>query len=161
MLRFPLLIARFLQRVGRLLDWLPPLAARISVGWVFAESGWGHLHHIDLTLKQFIIWKVPFPQFNVYLSGCTELIGGTLLMVGLLTRVVSIPLIFNMMVALAVAVIPDPHGVHSASDLYAASEYLYILLMVWLVVRGPGAVSLDFLLNYFCNPKHEASADPH
>jgi putative oxidoreductase len=155
MLQFVCRLATFVQRAGHLLDWLPPLVARISVGWVFAESGWGHLHNIERTLHQFVIWHVPHPEFNVYLSGCTELIGGTLLMAGLATRMVCIPLIFNMMVALAVAVIPDPHGVHSASDLYPASEYLYIVLMLWLLVRGPGAISVDFLLNHFCKPRDE------
>jgi hypothetical protein len=34
----------------------------------------------------------------------------------------------------------------SVSDLFATSEYLYILLLLWLVVSGAGVVSLDQLI---------------
>jgi putative oxidoreductase len=157
MLRFPLLIARFLQRVGRLLDWLPPLVARISVGWVFAQSGWRHLHNVEFMTQKFSQWHVPHPLFNVYLSSYTELIGGSLLLAGLMTRLISIPLSINMVVAIWKV---KRDGIEEVSDLYFLSEYLAIVVFLWLFIRGPGAVSIDYVLNYFINPRREPAADP-
>ncbi len=39
------------------------------------------------------------PQLNVYLAGGTECIGGILLLLGLGSRFISIPLIFTMIIA--------------------------------------------------------------
>ena len=43
--------------------------------------------------------QVPMPKVSAYLSACTEFIGGLLLLVGFLTRLVAIPLVINMLAA--------------------------------------------------------------
>ncbi|TGE85964.1 quinol oxidase [Pseudoalteromonas sp. KS88] len=42
---------------------------------------------------------LPFPDLLAFLAGWTEFIGGWLLLIGLLTRLVTIPLMFTMVVA--------------------------------------------------------------
>ena len=70
----------------------------------------------------------------------TELVCGALLLLGLATRIATVPLIITMVVALSTALKGD---IHELSDLFGLSEYLYIPLLLWLGVYGAGPISLD------------------
>jgi putative oxidoreductase len=139
-------LAHLFNRIRDLLGffaWLPPLLARITVGWVFVESGWGKLHHLDKVAGFFADLGLPAPGFQAHLVATTEFAGGLLLLAGLLTRIASVPLSVIMVVALATAKREDLHGF---SDLIGASEFLYLLLLFWLIFNGPGKIALDTLL---------------
>lgn len=140
------LISLHLRLVGFLesLKWLPPLLARLVVGWIFAESGWGKINSIEPVIDFFTSLELPAPAFQAYLVAYTELIAGALLMLGLATRYASIPLIITMIVALIKVTAPEADAL---SDYLAASEFLYIALMIWLMVFGGGKVSLDAVIS--------------
>ena len=141
------LIVQYLNRVRALFDflsWVPPLLARISVAWVFIESGWGKLHHLDKVTAFFTDLGLPMPGFQAHLVANTEFIGGFLLMVGLFTRIASVPLTVIMYVAIATAKRDELHGF---SDLVGFPEYLYLLLLVWLLFQGAGLISLDAIFS--------------
>ena len=129
--------------LARRLDWLPPLLLRLFVGYFFFETGWGKAHNLDTFAERFAGWGIPYPYFNAVLSAYTELVGGALLVVGLLTRVVAIPLIINMFVAIVSVKLASVSGLN---DFVELDEPLYLLSFFWLMVAGPGVVSLDFLL---------------
>jgi putative oxidoreductase len=136
------------------------LALRLTWGWQLAESGYGHLTHVDKTVQAFIDWGIPFPTANVYLSGSMELMGGTLLLLGLATRLISIPLIFNFIVAYAVDARDQLKEMFTGKHLdgtwggrldgydnvinYAAFT-LFVLALIMLTF-GPGKASIDYLL---------------
>src|SRR5713101_9816545 len=80
------------------LDWLVPLLMRIYFGYFWAETGWGKIRNLDSFTQRFVGWGIPYPHFSAALSGYTEWIGGMLIMTGLLTRLVSIPMIIKMLV---------------------------------------------------------------
>src|SRR5215475_1349346 len=82
------------------LDWLPPLLVRLFVGYFFFETGWAKVHNLDAFSQRFAEWGIPHPAFNAALSANTECIGGALTVVGFLTRLVSIPMMINMLVAI-------------------------------------------------------------
>lgn len=125
------------------LTWLPPLLSRVTVGWVMAQSGWGKLHHLPDVVSFFRDLHIPYPEIQApFAAGC-ECICGVLLLLGLLTRIASIPLMVIMVVALMTAKRGDIHGF---DDLTGMSEYLYSVILVWLLVYGGGLVSLDRLL---------------
>jgi putative oxidoreductase len=86
---------------------------------------------------------IPFPHFNATLSAWTEMIGGALLFVGLFTRLTAVPMIINMIVAIALVVIKN---VGSIDDFVELDEVVYILIFFWLLMAGPGRYSLDHLL---------------
>jgi putative oxidoreductase len=139
-------LAQIINRIRGLLDffaWLPPLIARLTVGWVFVESGWGKLHHIDKVTGFFTDLGLPAPAFQAHLVSTTEFTGGLLLLAGLFTRIASVPLTIIMFVAIATAKKAELHGF---SDLIGFSEYLYMVLLVWLIVSGPGLLALDALI---------------
>ncbi len=131
------LIVAALQRG---LSWLPPAAARLTAGWVFAESGWGKLQNLEGVTQFFASLGIPAPEIQAPLVAVTELTCGTLLLAGLATRLASIPLICVMIVALATAL---ADRIETLSDLFALPEFCYIVLLVGLSVLGPGVLSVD------------------
>ncbi|MGH8743524.1 MAG: DoxX family protein [Burkholderiales bacterium] len=126
------------------LDWLAPLMMRFFFGYFWLETGWAKLHNLDAFTERFVGWGIPFPAFSATLSSMTDLIGGALLMCGLLTRLTTIPMIINMVVAIALVVIKNVGGF---DDFVELDEFVYILILFWLLMAGPGKVSLDTLIN--------------
>jgi putative oxidoreductase len=116
---------------------------RLFVGYFFFETGWGKIHNLDAFAERFAGWGIPYPYFNAVLSAYTELIGGALIVAGLLTRIVAIPLIINMFVAIVSVKLAS---VSSLNDFVELDEPLYLLSFFWLMFAGPGVVSLDFFL---------------
>jgi putative oxidoreductase len=125
------------------LGWFPPILTRLSLGILFLETGWGKVHNFEKVIEYFTSLGIPAPSFNAHFVGFTELICGTLLLIGLATRLASIPLIISMIVAVITAKRSDIHGL---TDLFGVSEYLYVVLLSWLVIYGPGPLSLDRLI---------------
>lgn len=120
--------------------WLPPLVARLTVGWIFVESGWGKLHNLPKVVEFFQSLGIPAASLQAPFVATVELVGGALVLVGLFTRLASPLLMATMVVALITAKRED---IHSLSDLFAMSEYLYLVLLLWLTVQGPGKASID------------------
>src|SRR5260370_1562057 len=81
------------------INWLPLLLARLTVGLVFALTGWGKVHDLAKVTGFFTKLGIPHAAFMAGLVGYCELICGVLVLVGLLTRLATIPLITTMIVA--------------------------------------------------------------
>lgn len=123
--------------------WLGPLVIRLVFGYFWLETGISKVQNLDGFTQRFIGWGIPHPAFNAALSAWTELLGGLLLMLGLFTRLVSIPMIINMIVALALVVSSRLMGL---DDYVEADEVLYITIFFWFLIAGPGKISLDALI---------------
>lgn len=132
-----------LQRISRHFAWLGPLVARIVVGEVFLVSGWVKLQNLPQMIERFAGWGIPFPQVMTPLASAVELVGGLLLLVGLFTRLAAVPLAFVMVVAIAAVLWPD---VDSLDTLLGFSESAYLAIFLWLAAAGPGAASIDHVL---------------
>ncbi len=130
-------------RIGNALGWLPPTVARLTVGWVFFQSGWGKLHDLGKVTNYFTELGLPAPAFQATLASTTEFVCGTLLLVGLVTRFAAIPLMIIMTVALRTALWPQ---IDSLGSLFGLAEFLYITLLLWLSISGPGPLSVDCLI---------------
>ena len=125
------------------LDWLAPLLVRIYFGYFWAETGWGKIHNLNACAHRFVGWGVPYPHISAALSGYTECIGGILLMLGLFTRLVSIALMFNMFVALVKVKMKEVTGIDDFAEM---DEALYMFILFWLMMAGPGRISIDHLI---------------
>lgn len=121
----------------------PALLVRLYLGYFFFETGLSKVQNLDAMTERFIEWGIPLPAFNAALSGYTELIGGGLLLLGLATRAVCLPLFINMVVAVLSVKLA---AVTSLSDFVELDEPLYALSFLWLFFQGPGSVSLDNVL---------------
>ena len=124
-------------------QWLAALLVRIFVGYFFFETGWGKLHNLDAFTTRFMQWGIPHPAFNAALSAYAECLGGALTMAGLGTRFVSIPMMINMAVAIITVKMKSVAGLN---DFVELDEPLYALAYFWLLVSGPGFVSVDYLI---------------
>ena len=136
------LASRALAGLHRI-EWLGPLVMRVVFGYFWLETGIAKVHNLDGFTQRFIGWGIPLPAFSAALSAWTELAGGALLMLGLCTRLVCIPMLINMAVAVALVVSANLHGL---DDYVEADEIVYSLIFFWLLVAGPGKASVDTLL---------------
>ena len=121
---------------------LPPLLVRLFVGYFFFETGLGKVRNLGTFVERFQEWGIPFPPVSAAVSAYAELIGGALLVLGLLTRLASIPLFINMLVATLTVKLKKVAGL---DDFVELDEPLYALLFLWLFISGPGPLSLDAL----------------
>ena len=130
--------------IGRRLAWLAPLVARVTVGCVFATTGWGKLHDLRKIIDYFTELGIPYPQYQAPFESANELVCGLLVLVGLATRVASIPLMIVMLVAIRTA---QWENVDSLAALLGLVEWAYIAIFAWLAISGPGPVSIDALIS--------------
>ena len=129
--------------VARHLEWLAPLVARITVGWVFLWSGWGKLNNLPQITQNFISWHIPAAHYLTPLTAGIEFFGGIFLLVGLLTRISAGALGVVMIVAIKSARWGE---VDSLETLLGFDEFEYLALFLWLAIAGPGVLSLDYLI---------------
>ena len=125
------------------LGWTGPLVVRLTLGAVFATTGWGKLHNLDAITEFFASLHIPAPGIQAAFVSGLEFVGGVLLIAGLGTRIVSALLIGVMAVAIYTAKLPDLHG---AVELANTIEWTYLAMFVWLVVSGAGKASLDHVI---------------
>lgn len=129
--------------VTQRLDWLGPLVARITLGVLFVSTGWGKVHNLGKVTAYFNELGIPFAGVQAPMVSFIELIGGALLVVGLLSRIAAVPLMGSMAVAILTA---QRENVHGLPDLFGLVEWTYLALLLWVVIAGPGKISLDHVL---------------
>jgi putative oxidoreductase len=140
--RIESLRARALELLGKL-HGVAPLLGRLAVGLLFMSTGWGKVHSIDKVTMFFESLHIPAAHFQAQVVGYSELLCGSALVLGLLTRLATIPLIVSMIVAILTAKLPDLHNVF---DLIGFDEFTYLVILVMIAILGPGPVALDAIL---------------
>jgi putative oxidoreductase len=133
---------RAMDMLGRI-QWLAPLLGRFAVGLLFVSTGWGKVHDIPKVVHFFEQLGIPAPGFQAVLVSYTELVGGSLIVIGLCARLACLPLMVSMVVAILTAKRADLHGLF---DLVGFDEFTYFCVLGMIVVIGPGAASIDALL---------------
>ena len=136
-------VSRLAERVGTSLEWLSPAVARLTVGLVFFQSGWGKLHDLEKVTNYFTQLGLAAPAFQARLASTAEFVCGGLLLIGFATRFAAVPLIVIMCVAIRTALWEQVDGIGS---LVGLTEFAYIALLVWLGTNGAGPLSLDRLV---------------
>ena len=136
-------LAGLAERIGTALQWLSPAVARLTVGLVFLQSGWGKLHDLEKVTNYFTQLGLAAPAFQARLASTAEFVCGGLLLIGFATRFAAVPLIVIMCVAIRTALWEQVDGIAS---LVGLTEFAYIALLVWLGTNGAGPLSLDWLV---------------
>jgi len=124
------------------------LFMRIVWGGQLIQAGWGKLTHIDKPIEYFTSLGIPFPAENAWLVGFTETFGGLFLILGLLSRLTSIPLTINFIVAY---ITTEQDGLKDLlsfdTDKFCAdTAFPYLATAVVVLIFGPGAFSVDYLI---------------
>ncbi len=127
------------------------LLIRLFWGWQLFLTGKGKLMDLSKPTQFFEGLGIPFPHAQAILAGCTECFGGLLLIAGLASRLISVPLMILLTVAYLTADIDRVRAIFSDPDKFVtADEFLFLFAVVIVFVFGPGAFSVDALLaKYF------------
>ncbi len=121
------------------------LLIRILVGWVFVSEGiQKFLFPAQLGVGRFEKIGIPSPHFMAPFVGTVEIVCGTLLLIGLFTRLVAIPLLAVISVAIATTKIPliAKSGVWGMLH-EARTDFSMLLGLVFLLITGAGTLSVD------------------
>ncbi|MGA8488960.1 MAG: DoxX family protein [Terriglobales bacterium] len=118
---------------------------RLLVGGVFlAEGIQKFLFPATLGVGRFIKIGIPAPQFFAPFVGIVEIVCGTLLIIGLLTRLATIPLIIDISVAIVTTKIPMLFRAGFWSAVHEArTDYCMFLGLIFLLLVGSGPISID------------------
>ncbi len=148
MIAFIATLYRFLIKSGTYLAPVVLLLVRAGWGWEMYESGHRHLTYLDNTTSFFESLHIPAPHANAIISGTTELVGGILLMAGLASRLIAIPLTFNFLTAIATASSDNVKMIFKQDFSKIVDDTAFPFLVASLVILafGPGIISLDAIL---------------
>lgn len=136
----------FFYRLRTLLDRLwsvVPLIYRVVLGVAFFMAGLNKFMDLDKAAASFAALNLSIPTAQASLVAFFELVCGAALFVGLFTRLATLPLIFIMAVAVRAAYCPAGFAVCNPG--YEV-PFLYSLLLLTLLFKGPGVVSVDRML---------------
>jgi uncharacterized membrane protein YphA (DoxX/SURF4 family) len=121
------------------------LLIRILVGWVFLSEGIQKFLFPDsLGVGRFIKIGIPWPQVMAPFVGAVEIVCGTLLLIGLLTRLATIPVLIDICVAFysTKLITLAKNGIWNT--LHEGRTDLTMLLgLIFLLIVGAGSLSLD------------------
>ena len=153
--------------MNNLINWLlnPPtdgpratVVIRLMAGSVFLWEGLMKFVFANQGVGRFTKLGFPAPHFVATADGWFEIIGGLLLLTGFLTRLIAIPFIIEMIVAIASTKIPlylgtsplplppVPPQIGFWAVLHEVrSEFAQLSCCAFLLLTGPGAWSIDAL----------------
>jgi putative oxidoreductase len=153
----------------KIIQWLfnPPVAASSNIliirwmtGTVFFWEGILKFVYANQGVGRFTKLGFPFPEATAHFVAAGEILGGLLLLFGLFTRVTALYFIIQMIVAilstkitlyLGTSPLPLP-PVPPRTGIWAVlhevrSEYAQLLTCLYLLLEGPGRLSLDFRIS--------------
>src|SRR5580700_1723373 len=117
----------------------------VVAGAVFLSEGiQKFLFPAILGVGRFVKIGIPAPQFFAPFVGVVEIVCGTLLIVGLFTRLATIPLIIDISVAIVTTKIPMLSRAGFWATVHEArTDYCMLLGLVFLLLVGSGPFSID------------------
>jgi uncharacterized membrane protein YphA (DoxX/SURF4 family) len=125
------------------------MLVRFLVGWVFLFEGiQKFLFPAALGVGRFTKIGIPAPQFFAPFVGVVEIVCGTLVILGLLTRLAAVPLLINISVAILTTKIP----MLAKSGFWATMHEARTDICMWLgalflAIVGAGPWSVDARLS--------------
>jgi uncharacterized membrane protein YphA (DoxX/SURF4 family) len=127
-------------------DTAPVFLVRLMVGSVFLTEGIQKFLFQDaLGVGRFIKIGIPAPEIMAPFVGVVEILCGALLLFGLFTRLATVPLTINILVAIATTKIPMLfNGGFWKMAHEARVDWSMLLGLICLLLVGGGRWSLDY-----------------
>jgi len=149
------------------------LIIRLMAGGVFFSEGLLKFAYVNQGVGRFTKLGMPLPGVLAPAIAVLEIVGGLLLASGLGTRLISLPFIAEMVVALlstkiglyfGTSPLPKP-AAPPFSGWWAVlhesrSDYAQLLCCAYLLISGPGPWSLDALLQRWRGTARAAEPQP-
>ena len=136
------------------------LVIRLYWGWQFLQSGIDHIRNMSDFVTFMSSHGVPAPWLNAHFVAALEAGGGVLLILGLASRLIAVPLAVNMMVAYVTADRDNLAAIFSdhAEDFYKALPFSFLLASLLILIFGPGWFSLDTIIQWYRAKRQKASS---
>lgn len=125
------------------LDFIALLAIRFILAYGFYEPAKNKISDINSIADWFKSMELPFPLLQAYLATYTEIAGVVLLILGLGTRFISIPLMIVMFVA--IKTVHWENGFAAGDNGFEIPLYYLIMLLV-IFTQGAGKASIDYFI---------------
>lgn len=136
---------KFIEQLLDKMQSVSLLFLRLILAYGFYEPAMMKWKDISSVAEWFGTMGIPLPTLNAYMAASTELAGVVLLTLGLMTRLISIPLIVVMIVAITTVHLSN--GFSSGNNGFEIPLY-YMLMLIVLAAHGAGEFSVDhFLVN--------------
>ncbi len=135
---------------------------RMIVGSVFLSEGIQKFLFVESQgTGRFIKIGIPLPEIMAPFVGIVEIVCGTLILFGLITRLAAIPLIIDMLVAISTTKIPIllQKGFWAMAH-EARVDWSMILGSFFLLIVGGGLWSLDGLIEKHSNGRNQEEHKP-
>lgn len=136
----------FFIKIGSNLQSLFLFYMRVTWGHQFFLAGSDKLKEISKTIDLFAALSIPNPEFHAYAVSFFESVGGILLIAGLASRLICIPLVGIMITALSTA---HAEGLSSfkwvldPKSLVLQDPYPFLITSLLVLIFGPGRLSID------------------
>lgn len=135
------------------------LAIRLYWGWLFCQTGWGKLSDIPKVVDFFTSLGIPAPALNAHFIALLEFGGGILLILGLGSRLIALPLTIDMIMAYLTA---DREALQSffsqPEKFYNADPFTFLFASLLILIFGPGWFSLDTIIKWYHAKRQKASS---
>lgn len=126
------------------------LLIRLYWGWQFYDTGWGKLSHLSQAVENFGNMGAPAPHFTAPFIATLETVGGILLILGLASRLIALPMTINMIMAYVIADREALGSIISEPDkFYNATPFTFLMASLLVLAFGPGLFSLDALIKWY------------
>jgi putative oxidoreductase len=119
------------------------LLVRLVLAYGFFHPALLKVQNISGIIDWFGQMGIPLPALNAYLATATEVSGVVLLTLGLGVRIITIPLMITMIVA--ITTVHWGHGFEAGNNGFEIPLY-YLLMLFVLLTYGAGKLSVDNLL---------------
>ena len=122
------------------------LLIRLAVGLIFFSQGILKFTDPNMGVARFTRIGFPHPNFTAHFVGCFEIVCGALVLLGLWTRLSSLPLLIIISTAIATTKLPELARPNQGfwfmvSD--ARTDFAMFCSLLFLILEGGGAWSLD------------------
>jgi putative oxidoreductase len=136
------------------------LAVRLYWGWQFFWlAGLPKLSDISKTVDYFTNLGIPAPSLNAHFIALLETGGGILLILGLGSRLIAVPLLIDMVMAYVIADRAALGSIFSDPDKFSgAAPYTSLFASLLILIFGPGWFSLDTIIKWYRAKQQKASS---
>lgn len=122
------------------------LLVRLAVGLIFSTQGILKFTDPHMGILRFTRIGLPWPGFTAHFVGTLEILCGALVLLGLFTRLASIPLL--VVISTAIATTKLPELAHAGQGFWfmvsdARTDFAMLCSLVFLILAGPGRWSWD------------------